>query len=102
MALGTITVLDKSQISGTLNMDEIQFPGDNAYPAGGTPGFQAEVQKVLGKGRVTVLYVITQSAGGNTCYYDADNDKLKVFAGTTEVAAGSLAATTFRLVVVSK
>lgn len=102
MAIGTITVLDKSQISGTLNNDEIVFAGDSTYPTGGTPGFQALVRNVLGKGNVTILYVVTQDSGGQTCYYDAVNDKLKVMTGTSEHAAGNLSAITFRLAVVSK
>jgi hypothetical protein len=101
MAIGTITVLDKSQISGTLNHDEIVFAGDNAYPAGGSPGFQARVRAVLGKGNVTVLDVRTQSGGGKTVYYDRVNDKLQVFTGTSE-SSGDLSGTAFRIVVVSK
>ena len=102
MALGTITVVDKSQISGTLNNDEITFLGDSAYVAGGTVGFQALVRKALGKGNVTILYVVTQDSAGQTAYYDVVNDKLKVFNGTAEHANGDLSAITFRLVVVSK
>lgn len=101
MAIGTITVLDKSQISGTLNNDEILFAGDATYPAGGTPGFQQLVRKALGKGNVTILYVVPQAGQALQPWYDNDNDKLKVFNGTSE-ASGSLSATTFRVVVVSK
>lgn len=102
MALGTITVLSKQQISGTLNHDEIVFQGDATYPAGGTPGFQATMRQVLNKGNVTVMHVISQDSAGQSAVYDPVADKLKVYNGTSEHAAGDLSAITFRLVVVSK
>lgn len=101
MALGAITVLDKSQVTGVINNDEILFHGDGAYPAGGTPLFQDLVRKALGKGNVTILYVVPQGGQQYTPWYDNDADKLKIFSGTTE-ASGNLSTTTFRLVVVSK
>lgn len=102
MALGQITVLDKHQISGTLNHDEIVFTGDSAYTLGGTPGFQALVRKVLGKGNVTIIDVDTQDSGGLTAVYDVNADKLKIYNGQTEQTAGDHSNTTIRLVVVSK
>lgn len=104
MALGPITVIDKAQVTGTVNNDEITFTGDGAYPAGGTPGFQALCRKAIGKGNITILYVVPQ---GNpqalSAVYDADNDKLKVYTGTTEASGGANhGSTTFRMVVVSK
>lgn len=102
MALGTITVLEKHQISGTLNHDEIIFTGDTAYAAGGTVGFQALVRKALNKGNVNIITVENMDSGGQTAVYDNANDKLKIFNGTAEHANGDLSATTFRLVVVSK
>jgi hypothetical protein len=102
MAIGAITVVDKSQVTGVLNHDEIVFTGDATYPAGGTPGFLALVRKALNKGNITILNIITEDSGGKTVVYDAALDKLKVYAGTSEQAAGSLAATTFRLTIVSK
>lgn len=102
MALGSITVLDKHQISGTLNHDEITFNGDGAYPAGGTPGFQDLVRKALGKGNVTIINVDTQDSAGFTAAYDALNDKLKIFTGAGAEASGNLGSTVFRIVVISK
>lgn len=102
MALGPITVVDKQQVNGVLNSDEITFLGDATYPTGGTPGFQALVRKALNKGNVTIQYVVAQDSAGNTPVYDVANDKLKVYSGTSEHAAGDISATTFRLVVVSK
>lgn len=102
MAIGTITVIDKAQVTGVLNNDEITFTGDTAYVAGGTVGFQKSVRAVLGKGNITILYVLPVGVQALTPVYDETNDKLKVYSGTTEAAAGNQSTTTFRLIVVSK
>lgn len=111
MAIGTITVINKMQADGPLNLDTIAFAGDATYPASGSPGFQALVRKALNKGNVTILYVISQDSGGYFPIYDVAGDKLKVFVGDNnnasdgplvENASADLSATTFRLVVVSK
>jgi hypothetical protein len=111
MAIGAITVLNKMQISGTLNHDLISFAGDGTYPANGSPGFQAAVRAALGKGNVTVMYVVPQDCGGYFPVYDSAGDKLKVFYSDNnnaadgpmiENAAGNLSAITFKLIVVSK
>jgi hypothetical protein len=102
MALGTITVLEKSQVTGVLNHDEIVFTGDTAYPAGGTVGFQALVRTALNKGNITILNVITADSGGQQAVYDQVADKLKIYNGASEHATGDLSAITFRLMIVSK
>lgn len=111
MAIGNITVINKMQISGTLNLDTISFAGDNAYAAGGSGGFQAAVRKALGKGNVTILAVIPQDCGGYNPVYDPATDKLKLFVGDNNNAADGpgvenattdTSSTTLRLVVVSK
>ena len=110
MALGTITAVAKSQVSG-LNHDRIAFAGDGAYPAGGTPGFQALVRTALAKGNVTILQVLAEDTGGYPVAYDVTNDKLKVFYGDNnnaadgpliENATANLSAVTFKLLVISK
>ena len=101
MAIGAITVLQKTQHAG-LNHDVIQFPGDNAYATGGTAGFSALVQAALGKGRVQILHVVTQEAAGRTAIFDAINDKLKIYNGTSEMSAGDQSGTTYRMIVVSQ
>jgi hypothetical protein len=110
MALGTITAVAKSQVSG-LNLDRISFAGDGAYPAGGTPGFQALVRTALGKGSVTILQVQVEDCGGYVPMYDNANDKLKVYYGDNnnaadgalvENATANLSAVTFKLLVTSK
>jgi hypothetical protein len=101
MALGTITVIQKTQHDG-LNHDIISFAGDSAYATGGSASFTAAVRKALGKGNVQVLYVIPQDTAGKTPVYDQAADKLKIYSGATEASAGDQSASTYRLVVVSQ
>ncbi len=101
MAIGAITVLQKTQHGG-LNHDVIQFAGDNAYAAGGTPGFTALVRAALGKGNVQILNVEAQDATGKTPVFDALNDRLKIYNGATEQANGDMSGTVLRMVVVSQ
>lgn len=111
MAIGAITVINKTQVTGVLNVDQIAFAGDGAYPANGTPGFQALVRAALGKGNVTIIHVVPQDCGGYLPVYDNVADKLKVFYGDNnnaadgplvENATANLSATTFKVVVLSK
>lgn len=102
MALGAITVLEKNQIVGPLNIDRIQFNGDSTYPTGGTAGFQTTLRAALGKGNVQILYITTIEGGGFNLVYDGTNDKLKVNSGASEHAAGDISATPFRALVISK
>jgi hypothetical protein len=111
MAIGAITVVNKSQITGPLNIDQISFAGDATYPANGTPGFQALVRAALGKGNVTILYIVPQDCGGLVPVYDNVGDKLKVYYSDNNNAsdgvlieniATDLHLTTFKLAVLSK
>lgn len=111
MAIGAITVVNKTQITGPLNVDQISFAGDGAYPANGTPGFQALVRTALGKGNVTILYVIAQDCGGYLPVYDNVADKLKVYYADNnnaadgpliENATANLSGSTFKITVLSK
>lgn len=111
MAIGAITVVRKSQVTGPVNYDEISFAGDGAYPANGTAAFQAAVRAALGKGNVTILYVVPQDCGGYVPVYDNVADKLKVYYADNnnaadgpliENATANLSGTTFKLVIVSK
>lgn len=111
MAIGTITVVSKTQIPGPLNIDQISFAGDAAYGAGGTAAFQASVRAALGKGNVTILHIIPVDCGGYVPMYDTATDKLKVMYSDNnnasdgpliENATANISATTFKLMVVSK
>lgn len=111
MAIGAITVINKTQVTGVLNVDQISFAGDGAYPANGTPGFQALVRAALGKGNVTIIQVIPQECGGYVPLYDNTADKLKVYYADNnnaadgpliENATANLSAQTFKLTVISK
>lgn len=111
MAIGAITVINKSQMPGPLNIDEVSFAGDGAYPAGGTAGFQAIIRAALQKGNVTLLFVVPMDAGGYVPFYDVANDKLKVMYSDNnnaadgpliENATANLSGVTFRMKVLSK
>lgn len=111
MSLGTIVVDSKVETpSGPVRFDEIHFPGDGAYPSGGTPGFQALVRAKLGAGSVEVLAVIQVDVSGYVLRYDRVNDKLMVFEGNYDAADGplqesstaNLSGVTFRCIVISK
>jgi hypothetical protein len=107
MALGT-AVLDKAVVTGAgkgpTRTDLIHFPGDGAYPTGGTGGFEAYVKDALGlEGSFDLVGIVPQDCGAYTVVYDRTNDKLKaiVLATGVEVAAATnLAATTFNVIVI--
>jgi hypothetical protein len=78
MALGTITSRDSVAVVGPVFIDRVSFPGDSAYPTGGTTGFLAKLQAVIGADKAIVA-VLPQDCGGYTPVYDYTNDKLKVY-----------------------
>lgn len=108
MAIGTITSGNPSKTNaGPWNLDLLTFPGDGAYPTGGTPGFQALVRAKLGDNR-TILAVIGQDCGGYVPVYDVAADKLKVYKSAASAvpmvevtAAANLAAVPFTVLVAS-
>lgn len=108
MALGTGTLQAAAggAPSAPLTVDVISFPGDAAYPAGGTAGFQAYVRALLGGQAKTLLAVIdVGKLAGHYAVYDHEGDKLQVFVRTTGVEAApaaNLSASTFRLAVVAQ
>ena len=105
MALGTAVINGefKRSASAPLDVVDVSFPGDAAYVAGGTAGFQAYIRnEVLAKRNVSVIAVL--AAGLNDGYdaiYDVANDKLVLKAGGVEVANGDYSATVFRLTVLA-
>jgi len=112
MAIGAITVVEKSAARGPFNADLISFAADGAYPTGGTAAFQAAVRAALGKGAVEILAVIPQDCGGYHPCYDKANDKLKAYYSDLDAVADgpdiqvpnatNLAAVTFVVLVISK
>lgn len=112
MAIGAITVLEKSHAGGPLRADLISFAADGSYPTGGTAAFEASVRAALDVGAVDVLGVCPQDCGGYQVVYDRANDKLKVYQGDNDNASDApgvqvpnttnLAAVTFVLLVLSK
>lgn len=111
MALGTIVKDSLLEAGlGPVRLDEIHFPGDGAYPAGGTPGFEALVRAKLVAGNVDVIAIIQIDASGYVLRYDKANDKLMVFESDNGGADGplqqtttaDLSGTTFRVIVLSR
>lgn len=107
-----ITKLDEVDAVGPLFVDRISFPGDTAMAAGGTPGFQAQVAAIIGKGRVLVGVHQAGICGGYVPVWDSVNDKLSVYYGDNNNASDGplievpttpdLSGTTFVLTVISK
>ena len=78
MAIGTITVNKSVGASTPRFEDLLSFPGDGAYPTGGTADFEGSVRAKLGDNR-EVVAVVGQDCGGYVPVYDKATDKLKVY-----------------------
>ena len=112
MALATpATLIERAQQAHHLQayFDLISFPGDTAYPTGGTADFEAFVQEALGHNATVLAVIPAHSLTGATpavyhVRYDAANDKLLVLdAALAEVAdTTDLSGTTFQVLVVSQ
>lgn len=107
MAIGAITLAAQSgqKPSAPVYFDLITFPGDGAYPAGGTAGFLATFRAKVGDNR-EIVGVIDQSAPAtvSALEYDFANDKLfaRVRATGVESAVADQSAVTYRLLVISR
>lgn len=110
MALGTITA-SNTQVPGQpgspVYVVPLSFLGDDAYPTGGTTGFEALVNAAAGVSpkSLTIVGVFAGDCGGFLPVFEGG--ALKVYEGTAganaEVAnATDLSATTFNVVVVAK
>jgi len=108
MAIGAITVSKRVAAPGPLRADVITFTGDTSYPTGGTANFQALVRDALDVGAIDILAVVPIECGGYVPQYDEVTDKLKVYVSAAAASAlgqvanaTSLAATTFKVLVIS-
>ena len=84
-------------------MERVTFAGDDAYPADGTPDFQAYLETQLGR-KPTVLQVHGYGfTGANITHlvnYDVANDKLLVYVlAGTPAPASDLSAITFDVII---
>ena len=115
MALGTITIkkVRENQDGGQELL--ISFPGDSAYPAGGTPDFNSLLRaaikaahaaatdhNVRGEEQVSCMYIVPQRAGALVPSYDYDNDKLFVYNNATDLenVTADISGTVFECVAV--
>ncbi|RTL30300.1 MAG: hypothetical protein EKK55_02175 [Rhodocyclaceae bacterium] len=105
MSLGALTVIEKADSSVSQNQVAFTLVGDGAYPAGGTPGFEAFVQEKLGK-TLTLVAAHGMSLGAVAilAWYDFVNDKLclRNLTDGADATPGSFAAETFQIVATYK
>lgn len=105
MAIGTVTVANRVN-HGYVKVlyDVISFPGDGAYPTGGTAAFEASVRTAVGRGALDIVAVVALDCGIYSPVYDYTNDKLKVRTEALAEVANTtdLSGTTFRILVISK
>jgi hypothetical protein len=87
----------------------ISFPGDGAYVAGGTVGFEAFMQAAVGGRALEIVGIIAEDCGGYVPVYDKTNDKLKVYEQTNvatspliETVTADLSLTTFNVICICK
>lgn len=89
MALGTITLIEGSEIEGgysPLRTAEFTIVGDASYPAGGTAAFQSTLRTAFATQRpqegslsnLALRAVLAQDATAFDVRYDIANDKLIV------------------------
>lgn len=101
MAIGEITSgLQTGQVPANPTfVDNISFPGDDAYPTGGSP-FEALFRTAEGKA-ITVLTVVTNDCGEyRVAYIPATQTLMVLDADGAEVADGTnLSGTTFNVTV---
>ncbi len=95
MALGAITIIEQASAQGPVFYDRVSIVGDGAYPAGGSPGFEALFQAAVAgageaplSGRTIVALQQDFDAELNSLEYDHTNDKLFARVKTTAVESG--------------
>ncbi len=111
MALGAITVVEQVAAQGPVFVDRVSIVGDGAYPAGGSPGFEALFQAAVAgtgeaktSGRVIVALLQDHDTELSALEYDHTADKLFARVKTTgvESAVADQSAITYIATVLSK
>lgn len=101
MALGTATVNSEPRkaASAPLRLVSMDIPGDGSYPSGGTAGFAAYVASAMGETAVSIAFVMPRvDFGDYEVLYDADDDKLRVKANSTDTqVSGDQSSVTYKL-----
>ena len=110
MAIANAARADNERLPvGALFAEVVTFDTTGSYATGGYATFSSTLEAVIGKGR-TILGVLPLECQGYIPEYDADNDKLKLLYGNydasdgplIEVAAGALALTGLKVLVLAK
>ena len=104
MTLGDITLVEAAAGQGPIFYDRVTIVGDGAYPADGTPSFEALLQAVIGNGRQIIGLQSEPDGEINQCEYDHAADKLfvRVRATGVESAVSDQSALTYSVLVTSK
>lgn len=101
----TSYTLRRSERSESIYCVTFTIEGDDAYPTGGTLGFQAIVSQLLGRESATLLQA-TGWAAGYIAHWNATTDAFQVFnlasSGAEVANATDLSATTFQVTVIYK
>lgn len=116
MPLGTATIKARGDRVDH-KVIRLSFLGDDGYPAGGTPNFNAYVRaaikaaadaasdkNVRGLEQVSVIEVVSGNCGAYQASYDIDDDKLYVqnMSDGAEATPGDLSSTTFNVTAITK
>ena len=105
IASATLVAQPRKSVSAPLDLIEVTFAGDAAYPTGGTAAFKTSMRALVNRSIDLVAVFDAGLNGAYRCIYDRANDKLLVVVGTAgadaEVTATTdLSGTTFRLLLV--
>lgn len=103
MTLGDITLVEAAAGQGPIFYDRVTIVGDGAYPAGGTPSFEALLAAKIGNGR-QIIGLQSEPGTINQLEYDHAADKLfiRVRATGVESAVSDQSALTYSVLVTSK
>lgn len=110
MALGTVVknAAKSANNSQAVFYDFLTIPGDAAYLAGGTTGFDATVAAAVGDDREVIGVIQQDCAGYVITYLPANGGTLKMYeegadgGAADEVANGNYSAVSLTMLVVSK
>jgi hypothetical protein len=105
MALGALTIVEKTQGQGPVFICRCTLLGDGAYGAGGSTGLLAKIRAALTAPGLNILAVIPQSLPSTVSEltYDHTNEKLFARVRTTgvESAVSDQSAITYSFIVIA-
>jgi hypothetical protein len=103
MALGALTVVEKTQGQGPLWVVRASIVGDGAYAAGGSTGLLAKLRAALMAPGLNILGVVAQSLPATVSELEYDHATEKLFARVrttgVESAVSDQSAVTYGLLI---